>query len=789
MNFISFRHLKLFKGQSPPKKNGPPWPQEEKKEGQRLWKKVLQNPFFSLTILVFILAYFLSHVPSRSLPGLKEGEIALSDIVSPADLTFEDTETTAERKTEAEEAVLPVYAFDENAFLNTEEKIRNFFDFGREWLKAKAGPKNAADFEKAAAENLGLEINIKDSEALIRTNFSADIQETLISLIGKISSQGIITSKSLFIRGEPERGFILLRGLANERLTRVGEILEIKESKEQLAAEVAKIELSQKTRDLLLSLADVFISPNITYNKVETEARKQRAKAQVETVFYKIKKGKVIIRKGDEATAETLRLVSRINQNLQEKRGWIINFIGTFLLFALIFVTLWYYLKSLLAGRTAFNIFTMMGVVLISGFLVYKLSYFIASSFSERSPFDFLANTEIYRYAFPFQFGVLLFAFLTTNVLSLTFCILNSLLIGYMFQTQFIIMLFSFLGGLAAIYGIKFYGKQKRTSAFRAGLFVVAPMNIFLILIFEMIREGLSGFQLLTTEAVMGLVGGLLSASLAFLLLPVFENLFGFITQTKLLELANSDLPVFKQMALEAPGSYHHSLVVASLAEKAAEEIGLDSMLVKTGALYHDIGKVKRPEYFIENAIRNSDLHKDLTPSMSTLVIINHVKEGAETAKKLKLPRKIRDIIEQHHGSSLVRYFFQKAKEKYDPEMHKIGEENYRYPGPVPQSKEAALIMLADSVEAASRSLKSPSQENIKRVIIEIFENYLQDGQLDDSDFSLRELRAIASSFHTTLYTVFHPRVEYPGFDFEMKKKKKTQEARKTDDRSPKPAD
>jgi putative nucleotidyltransferase with HDIG domain len=464
------------------------------------------------------------------------------------------------------------------------------------------------------------------------------------------------------------------------------------------------------------------------------------------------------------------------------------NFTGTFLLFGLLLVTGWYYLKSLLPVRQAQKIFLMLGVIIILGLLAYKLSDFLASLFSQAFSWRVLSGIEVYRYAFPFQFGVLLFAFLTTNTISLIFCVLNSVLVGYLFQADFFLMIFSFLGGLAAIYGIKFYQRVKRTSTLRAGLLVIAPVNIFLIVTFELIRERPGGLDIFATEVLMALLGGVLSASTAFLLLPLIETIFGFVTQTKLLELTNSDLPVFRQMAMEAPGSYHHSLIVASLAENAAEEIGLDPMLVKTGSLYHDIGKVRRPEYFIENISRNPDLHKDLNPSLSTLVITNHVKEGAEMAKKLKLPKTIKEIIEQHHGSSLVRYFYHKAKEQYDPEMQKIGEETYRYPGPSPQSKEAALIMLADSVEAASRSLRSPSRESLKRVIIEIFENYLQDGQLDDCDFSLRELRAIAASFHSTLYTIFHPRLEYPGFDFEVKKKKKTTGAKKSDDRGPEPS-
>ena len=227
MSFISFKNLKLFKTASPrPKKNDVPVAQP--KEKQVLWRRLFQNPWIFLLIFVFILAYFLSYVPSKSLPKLKEGEIASSDIISPLDLTIEDTETTAKRRAEAEEAVIPVYSFDENAFLNLEEKIDQFFQFGREWLKKAASPANLTDLGKSITENFGFEIDTNVLDSLARVNFSQDIQETLVSLIGKVSSQGIIVSKNLFIRKEPERGLILLRGPGNERLIKVEEILEIR---------------------------------------------------------------------------------------------------------------------------------------------------------------------------------------------------------------------------------------------------------------------------------------------------------------------------------------------------------------------------------------------------------------------------------------------------------------------------------------------------------------------------------------------------------------------------------
>lgn len=786
MNFFSVKKIKLFKKSTAPakKKAAPPSPPTKEKKPD-FWQKLVSNPFLFVFLFVMTLAYFISYLPSKSLPVPEEGEIASSDIVAPEDLTIEDKEATEKRKNEAVEAVFPVYRLDQNVFLNTEDKIREFFNLGREWLKkGSATSKRIQEFRQEILDKFGIEISAVIISSLVRAKFDPKIEESAINLLGKISPQGIILSKNLFIHREPERGLTLIRDPQSEKITRVDEILDIKESKERLTAEINKLELSQRDKSLLNSLSHLFISPNITYDKVETESRKDKARASIETVFYTIKKGKVITRKGDEVSQDTLKQIRIINQNLQAKPSWLTNFFGTFLLFGLLFISLWYYLKSQLKFRLAMKNLLMMGTTLILSLLFYKLCIFLANVFSQNSSYFLFTSIESYRYAFPYQLGVLIFAFLMTNSIALVFLIINSLLVGYLFKANFYLMIFTFLGGLAAMYGTKYYGKQSRSSTLKAGLFVIAPINIFIIITIHLIREKLGPADLLASEVLMGFLGGILGASIAFLFLPVFEYIFNFVTPIKLIELTSSELPILRQMAVEAPGSYHHSLIVSSLAEKAAEEIKLDSMLVKAAALYHDIGKIKRPEYFIENKTQNPDLHKDLTPSMSKLVITNHVKEGVELAKKLRLPHKIREIIAQHHGNSLVRYFYQKAKEKYDPEMQKIGEESYRYPGTPPTSKEAALILLADSVEAASRTLKSPTRVTLKRLIKEIFENYLQDGQLDDCDFSLKELRTIATSFLATLFTMYHPRVDYPGFEFEIKKPKKNEKKQKSNDRN-----
>ncbi len=595
----------------------------------------------------------------------------------------------------------------------------------------------------------------------------------MLNILEKNLRPGVILSKSLFAEREIERGVVLIRGSEGEKTTRVSDILDIHETKERIVVDVNALELTARKKGLLISLSYAFLSPNITPDKIETEARLANARAGIEPVYFVVRKGQPLVRKGEKATQAIIARITAINLNLQQGRARLAGLIGALFLFTLLMTTLWFYLRSLHSFKTAVKYLIMMGITLLAVLLLGQLGSSVGVLAGRGARLTVFQNPESYAFAVPFQFGVILFAFLTTNTVALIFAILNSLLSGYLLGGSYAVLIFSLIGGLAAIYGIKFYGKQRRTAALKAGLFVVAPINLFLVITLFLTRPRGLGILALTSDAIMAILGGFLSAGLAFVLLPVYENLFRILTQSKLLELTNSESPLFRQLAIEAPGSYHHSLIVAQLAEKAAEEVGLDPLLAKAGALYHDIGKIKMPEYFIENRDKKFDVHKDLTPSMSALVIVNHVKEGVELAAKEKLPAEIVDIVEQHHGNSLVRYFYLKAKEKVDPEMEKIGEESYRYPGPTPMTKVAGVVMLADSVEAASRSLRSHKEDHLKRVIRDIFDNYLEDGQLDDCAFSLRELRIIAASFLATLRTIYQPRVEYPGFDFESNKKKK----------------
>ncbi|MCM8799594.1 MAG: HDIG domain-containing protein [Candidatus Omnitrophica bacterium] len=255
-----------------------------------------------------------------------------------------------------------------------------------------------------------------------------------------------------------------------------------------------------------------------------------------------------------------------------------------------------------------------------------------------------------------------------------------------------------------------------------------------------------------------GFICGIIVAGI----LPIFEYLSGVITNISLLELADFNNPLLKRLMLEAPGTYHHSLIVGNLAEAAAEVVGANSLLARIGAYYHDIGKIKNAEYFSENQLSLTQKHEKIPPSISKLIIINHVKEGLDLAKKYKLNPRIIDFILQHHGTSLVYYFYLKALENIEPDVVTSTEEEYRYPGPKPNSKETAIVLLADSAEAASRSLKEVSASKIEELVHRVINNKFIDGQLDHCELTLRDLDEIAKVFTRILISIYHARITYP---------------------------
>lgn len=297
-------------------------------------------------------------------------------------------------------------------------------------------------------------------------------------------------------------------------------------------------------------------------------------------------------------------------------------------------------------------------------------------------------------------------------------------------------------------------GARKRSKLIRAGVIAGLLQLASLIL--------LENFLLVHPQRyLIILINGLLSGIITLGILPLFEYILQRVTNISLLELADLNHPVLQRMILEAPGTYHHSLIVGNLSDTACCAVGANGLLARIGAYYHDIGKLQKPEYFIENQNIKDNLHDDLSPTMSKLIIMNHVKEGLELAKKYSLSPALWSFIQQHHGNSLVYYFYQRALVGKE-ENQEVAEEIYRYPGPKPDTRETAIVLLADSVEAATRSLKDPTPDKIEEMVHKVINNKFIDGQLDECELSLKDIEKISGVFIKILCGMYHSRINYP---------------------------
>jgi putative nucleotidyltransferase with HDIG domain len=320
------------------------------------------------------------------------------------------------------------------------------------------------------------------------------------------------------------------------------------------------------------------------------------------------------------------------------------------------------------------------------------------------------------------------------------------------------------------VFAVEAFQIKQRLTLTRVGL-LVGGLNVVSVLILAALAggAGLAPAQLLF-DAVCAFGGGLLVAAVGSFSIPILETTLGITTDIKLVELANTNLPLLRRLAFEAPGTFQHSLMVANLAKEGCEAIGADPVLAYTGGLYHDVGKILRPDYFVENQRSGQNPHDKLTPSMSSLVIISHVKDGLDLAEEYHLPQLVRDAIAQHHGTRLISFFYSRAKDRAEKKegerKEDVTEEKYRYPGPKPQDKVMGVLMMADGVEAASRTLAEPTELKIRTLVRKIVGDCLDDGQLDESDLTLADIKKVSRAFIRVLTNIFHQRIDYPGYDF-----------------------
>jgi putative nucleotidyltransferase with HDIG domain len=339
--------------------------------------------------------------------------------------------------------------------------------------------------------------------------------------------------------------------------------------------------------------------------------------------------------------------------------------------------------------------------------------------------------------------------------LAIAVTVLFSIIVGFMASGSLELTVYALLGGLIA--SLSLSRVEKLNAFFWAGVYV-ALANLVVVLAFRLPKQDYDAVQLLTL-AGLSLVNGGLSASLTVAGFYLLGTLFDITTSLQLMELARPTHPLLRELLLKAPGTFHHSILVSNMAEEAAGRIGADALLARVGAYYHDVGKITRPYFFVDNQMGGVNVHERLDPQTSAQIIVSHVNDGLDLAKRYRLPSKVRDFIPQHHGTSLATYFYRQALES---EGGNVNEEDYRYPGPKPQTKETAIVMLADGCEAAVRAEHPDSLEGIEELIRKIIDSKMLDRQLDECDLTLRDLDEIRSAFVSILQGVFHPRVKYP---------------------------
>lgn len=397
----------------------------------------------------------------------------------------------------------------------------------------------------------------------------------------------------------------------------------------------------------------------------------------------------------------------------------------------------------------------LLSLLLVGTLLVSRIFVFLLSGLHRG--FD-LPFGDSFMFGIPIAAGAMLITLIFDFHLAISFSFVMSLLSGVWLGNPYM-SVYAFVGSLTAAFAV--LRCRRRSTLIRAGVYVcianVLTSSMILLLQGQLLSPAAPFTLMFATLA------GISVIAIVSSILPIIEYAFGLRTDISLVELLDHDQPLLRQLMINAPGTYHHSILVGNLAEAAAEAIGVNPLMARVTAYYHDIGKAKMPEYYVENQAGSVSKHEKLTPHMSGIILISHVKEGVELAKQNKLPKPVIDIIQQHHGTSLMTYFYQKALEQADgpPPNH----EEYRYPGPRPQSRIAALVMMADAVEAATRSLSDPTPARIEAMVEKIINNIFLDGQIDECELTLRDLSVIKDSFTHVLLSIFHKRIQYPEVD------------------------
>jgi len=729
----------------------------------------------AVTIIFTILLYPNLVIEKHS---YKLGDVVTRDIKAAKNFLIEDKDATENSRKQAVENVLTVYDHDVNISAKTDQRIKNAFEDLRvlsETLKSiekSESPSSENEEKKLTLHNLiwqkktdfvekiGISVSDADYKILELEAFSSDISNLISGILTEIYDNGVVANKEMLLK-ETDRGIILSDiKTKNEMLVyNLKHFYGLDQAKTMIKV-IGNPILQNKTpdlRNLIVDFAQKLIQPNITLNRSETEKRKKEAYSEVKPIFYKIKAGEMLLREGERVTKDQLLKLKIYQEGLKNEKV-LTNCIGSALFILCILMTVYALCVHNRPHLNTTKNLLFLASVLITFFFISSISESLADSVSHYTPFSISADSI--SYGIPLAAGAMTTCLFLGIELAIPIAMLIAIGTAIIFKNRFDIFIYFLLNGLMAAYWMQ--NCRERKVFIKAGL-KLGLLNVILVTVIDVYIGGSTFFKLMWDWGFAfsgGIGAGIVTAGIA----PLVEIAFDYTTDIKLLELANLDQPILRRLMLEAPGTYHHSVIVGTMVEAAASEIGANPSLAKVCGYFHDIGKIKKPLYFIENQADGVNRHDKLAPSMSSLILIAHIKDGVEIAKQNKLGHAIIETIRQSHGTSLISYFYEKAKQLKGKNGVNIND--FRYPGPRPQTREAGLVMLADAVEAASRTLANPTPTRIKGLVQNLINRIFSDGQLDNCELTLKDLHNIAKSFNKILNGIYHHRIEYPEKQF-----------------------
>jgi len=675
-----------------------------------------ENSLIKIIILILtgIIAFGAIILPISSRPTAFElsiGSVATQDFQAPRSLTYESEFLTQQKINSIKNSITPVY-------LNIDSAIsRQQIDRLRKSL----------DYITLVRNDSFADINqkINDISNLTHVQVSRDVATQLVNLDEQTWTS--IQRETLIVLEQVFRSSI--------------RDYQVEEAKSRVPTLV-----SFSFNDENLKLIDALVSPFVVANSLFSEELTQQAIndaiSQVEPVQKTYSPGEIIIRRGqiiDEQTYEALVQFNFISpENKQQE--YIAS--GLFVLVQMFFLGLYF-------NRQRTNTYTTKEILIIS---IIFIIFLLSAKF-------LIPNRTVLPYIYPFAgftFAIgTLFGFEAAFVLSLS---LSSLISFGAFDFQSLLPFYL----LPSLFGSLILGQGRRISVFFSAGLVTGILSAVIIIAIRLLDGSTDLIGMITLSGA-SLFNGMASASLGLLMQFFVAQILGITTAIQLLEISRPDHPLLQFILTNAPGSYQHSLQVSNMAEQAAKDIGADQLLTRVGSLYHDAGKAANPSFFIENQVSGViNSHDDLDPYLSAATIIQHVPDGVELAKKYRLPARIIDFVKEHHGTLMTKYFYVKAIEMNSNDSDEVDVNDFRYPGPIPQSKETALLMLADGVEARARADKPTNREDLEKIIHGVIDFCIKEGQLEDTDLTMKDLNTIVSSFSNTLINTYHPRIKYP---------------------------